>query len=147
MGFARDVWDDLKPKGKVCLVLLFPLAIAGVAIVAHSLLAERGCAVAVGFWKHVGLGAQALVLGLFLAGLAAGLLRAIIGIPEITEAAKQKLEEHHAKKAWEIEHYGHTISDTDWGAVLALLLICLAAGAVVILFGSGIGYIAWLLSC
>ena len=92
-------------------------------------------------------GAKALVFGLLLAGLAAGLIRAIIGTPEIAAAAKEKLEWHRAKKAWEIERFGHTISKTEWGAMLAVGLIALVLGTVVILFGSGIGYIAWLLSC
>ena len=39
MGFKKDVWDDLKPKGKLCLVLLLPLAIVGVALVARGALA------------------------------------------------------------------------------------------------------------
>lgn len=147
MGFRSEVWDELEPKGKACLVLLLPLAVAGVALVAHHSLADKGCAAVVGFWKHVDIGVQALVIGLFLAGAAAGLLRALVGIPEIAEAAKEKLEQRSARRADEIERYGHIVTKADWKPALAILAICLAGIAVIILLGSGIGYIAWLFSC
>lgn len=147
MGILRETWSDLKPKGKVCVALLLPLAIAMVAIAAHTALAKKGCAVVVGFWGHVGVGAQALVIGLFLACVIAGLLRLVLGIPEISAAAKQEIERRQQSRAWEIEHYGRALDKMDWGPVLAILAIALVLGAAVILFGGGIGYIAWLLSC
>lgn len=147
MSIIGESWSDLKPKGKVCVALLLPLAIAMVAVAAHTALAKKGCAPVVGFWGHVGVGAQALVIGLFLACVVAGLLRLILGIPEISAAAKQEIARRRQSREWEIEHYGHVIDKMDWGPVLAILAIALALGAVVILFGGGIGYIAWLLSC
>lgn len=147
MSAFKEFWSELTPKGKVCVALLLPLAIVGIAFVAHGLLAEKGCAAVVGFWGHVGVGAQALVLGLFMACMAAGLIRAILGTPEIAEAARGRLEVHRAKKAWEIEHFGHILSKVEWKPAVRIVLIILAVGAVVVLLGSGIGYIAWLLSC
>ncbi len=141
------MWNELKPKGKICLILLFPLAVAMVAIMSQKVLAQKGCAAIVGFWGHVGVGAEALVLGLFMAAIATGLLRVILGVPEIAGAAKGSLEARRQKRARDIEVYGHTVSSVDWAFYKGLTLVCLCVGAAIVLFGAGIGYIAWLLSC
>lgn len=143
MNDFKELWSDLTPKGRVCAVLLLPLSTVGIALMARRALAEKGCAAVVGFWGHVEVGVQALLLGLFMAFVITYLIRIILGIPEIAGEVKNKLENRRVKKAWKIKHYGHTHFEIKWKPVLAVLAI----GAAIVLFGSGIGYIAWLLSC
>jgi hypothetical protein len=145
-----EFWNDLKPKGKICIVLFVPLAIAFVALFVRQAFAGTGCATAVGFWGYAGNGTAALIFGVFLAAIAAWLFRAIIGIPEIVGSARRRLAERREyrqdmkDRGWPVP----SIMDNDnLRETACLLLFFLAAALVVLMLGAGVGYIAWLLSC